>query len=357
MKIAYLLSHDITKDDGVTKKILGQTEEWKKQGHDIEIYCFLSNQGISILDTAKMYEFKSALGLRLKIQKKLLDDLNNFNPDIVYFRYDTWSRTLSIILNKYRVVTELNTYDLGEFWLLFKQDRTIKSFLRYLSYKFLRSKVLSRVYGIVAVTKEISEHSSNLKFNKPSIYIPNGINLEKYTTIKTVKDIDTRVGLFFIGTPNQPWHGVDIIEKISKMLPQYDFHIVGIEGESKNNLFWHGYLQKNEYLEILKKSHICIGTLALYRNDMQEACPLKVREYLAYGYPVILGYKDTALINKNLPDWVLEIDSQIMLDYGRIENFVENNKKIVVEHTEIDFIDTAVLEKERINFFERVMNR
>jgi len=355
VKIAYLISHDINTNDGVTKKILGQTSEWKNQGHKVEIYCFVSKKGNSILTKTKQYEFKGAIRLRLSLNRGLLNDLNNFNPDIVYFRYDTWSRTLSKILNKYKVIAELNSYDLEEFWLLFKQDRTIKSFLRYLAYKFLRSVVLSRVSGIIGVTKEISKHLSNIKFNKPTIYIPNGIDLKKYSTIKNLNNLSSRIGLFFIGTPNQPWHGVDIIERISRELPQYDFHIVGVEGESSNNLFWHGYLQRDKYLKILEKTHLCIGSLALHRINMQEACPLKVREYLAYGYPIIIGYQDTSFIELELPSFIKYIDTNLEIDIESINTFIDKNINIIIEHDEINFLSTQPLEEKRLRFFNSII--
>ena len=355
MKIAYLANHDIHRNDGVTKKILGQTTEWKNKGHEVNIYCFVSIKGNSILTEAKQYEFQGALRLRFTLHRNLLNDLNIFNPDIVYFRYNTWSRTLHKILNKYKAITELNTYDLGEFFYLFKKHRTIKSFLRYLGYNLLRSIVLSRVSGIIGVTKEIIKHPSNVQFNKPTICIPNGIDFNKYTTIKDVNNVFPRIGLFFIGTPNQPWHGVDIIEKISRELPQFDFHIVGIEGKSNNNLFWHGYLEKDEYLKILNKTHLCIGSLALHRINMQEACPLKVREYLAYGYPIIIGYNDTSFIGKELPGWINCMDTSAKVDIENIEKFINKNITTIVKHDEIDFLSNKYLEKERLKFFNSLI--
>lgn len=354
MKIAYLLSHDITKNDGITKKILGQISEWEKQGNEIEIYCFVPNKGESILSDAKQFVFKNAFTLRLKLNKKLLEDIENFKPDILYFRYDTWSRSLSKLLKKYKVIVELNTFDLGEFWLLLKEQKTIKSLFRYLAYRFLRGRVLSKVAGIVAVTKEIAEHSSNAKYNKPTIYIPNGIDLENYKTIKSLNNQAKRIGLFFIGTPNQPWHGVDIIEEMAKLMPEFDFHIVGMSGVSTENLFWHGYLQKEQYTEILKMCHFCIGSLALYRNGMQEACPLKVREYLAYGYPTIIGYLDTAFLHLDAPDWIQTIDTTKELDIDSINSFIIKNSNIVVGHNElVNVVATKILEEKRMKFFRR----
>ncbi len=352
MKIAYLINHDITTNDGITKKILGQKEAWEKLGNEVKIYCTLPKEGNSILE-AKQYVSTTPFKLRFQLQEELLFDLNEFSPDIVYFRYNTWSRTLSKILDKYKVITELNTYDLGEFWIMFKTEKTLKSLIRYLGYKLLRAKVLNRVAGIIGVTKEIAYHPSNLKYNKPTIAIPNGINLDKFETLKKNSMNNSRIGLFFIGSPGALWHGVDIIEEMAKKLPEYDFHIVGMDGVASSNLFWHGYLQKSEYIEILRKCHICIGSLALHRNGMKEACTLKVREYLAYGYPIVIGYKDSAFIDKEEPSWVHTIDTQKEIDYEKIKEFVDKNHEVIVANNEIEYIDTKNLEQERVDFFQR----
>ena len=350
MKIAYIINHDITTNDGITKKIFGQKKEWEKLGNDVQIYCTLPKQGDSILE-AKQYISTTPFKLRFQLQEKLLSDLNAFSPDIVYFRYNTWSRTLSKILDSYKVITELNTYDLGEFWSMFKVEKTLKSFVRYLGYKLLRDKVLSRVSGIVGVTKEIAYHPSNSKYNKPTTFIPNGINLNAFKTLKK-NTIDTsRIGLFFIGSPGALWHGVDIIKEMTEKLSEYDFHIVGMHGQNSSNLFWHGYLQKDEYIEVLKKCHICIGSLALYRNEMQEACTLKVREYLAYGYPIILGYEDSAFLDQEKPAWMHLIDARKEINYEKIKEFILKNTQVVIDHDEIDYISTKNLEVRRVDFF------
>lgn len=353
MKIAYIISHDITKNDGVTKKIDGQIKEWKKLGHNVRVFCFLKKIGNSILNDVVQFEYCNAMLYRLKLHKEFLSELYIFNPDLIYFRYDTWNRTLNKIFKKYKVVTEINTYDLAEFKLLWVQQKTLKALFRYLAYKYLRKIVLSKVTGIITVTKELADHPDIKCFNKPTVFVPNGINLDEYPTIKS-PNTSNRIGLFFIGTPNQPWHGVDIIVKLSKLLPEYDFHIVGIEGENTYNLFWHGYLQKKDYLEILKKCHICIGTLAIYRNDMEEACPLKVREYLAYGYPVIIGYKDTAFLDKQLPLWIKVIDPR-NIDIEEVKDFIEKNKDYIILKKEISsLISVSILEKNRLNFLSNI---
>lgn len=353
MKIAYLINHDISKNDGVTKKILNQTNEWKNLGNEVVVFCNTSNYGKSILN-AKQYEFRNFIKDRLFINKELLNDLDDFNPSLIYFRYDTWSASIQKISKKYTVITELNTNDLGEYFLLFKKEKNVKSLFRFLAYFLFRHRVFSNVKGIVSVTEEILNLPSVAKFKKKGMVIPNAIDLRTYKVIKTNKEQD-RIGLFFIGTPNQPWHGIDIIEKLSNKLPEFDFHVVGIKKKSENNLFYHGFLQKNDYLKILKKCNICIGSLALFRNNMVEACPLKVREYLAYGYPIIIGYNDTAFLkNKTLPKWLLQINpNKIQIDL--IKNFILQNKDTIIKDKEIDFISSTILEHKRVEFFRQFL--
>lgn len=354
MKIAYILYHDIATNSGVTKKIKDQVEQWRKNGHEVQIYAIIPREGSSILE-ARQYLVTSPWKDRIFKNCDILHDLENFNPDIVYYRYDIWTRTLSKILHKYNVITEFNTLDVHEFLLLFKERRTIRSLLIYLAYRLLRGLILKNVKGIVAVTKEIADDFSVAKYQKKTAYIPNGINLNEYQTIKNPEYSQSRIGLFFMGTPNQPWHGVDIIEKLAMYLPQYDFHIAGMYKERLvPNLYWHGYLQKDDYIKILKQCHICVGTLALYRNNLTEACPIKVREYLAYGYPTIIGYNDTSFLNSN-PDFLFYLKPSLD-NIDEMVNFIEKNKKRVVLHDEIKTISTEYTEKQRLLFFEAIIN-
>jgi len=346
MKIAYLINHDISKNDGVTKKILSQTDEWKRQEHKVEVFCTTPSLGDSIL-SAKQYLFTSYIKSRLKVNDELLADIKQYDPSIIYFRYDTWNKTLSILMKNYTVITELNTNDLDEYWLLMKQAKSLKSILRYFSYLFLRSKILSNVSGIVSVTQEIMKLPSIKRFNKPSVYIPNSIDILQYETKK--EKAEGRIGLFFIGTPGQPWQGTDIIELLASKLPEFDFHVVGESGLSNRNLYYHGYLEKDKYMLILKKCHICIGTLALFRKKMSEACPLKVREYLSYGFPTMVGYDETAFLGQDIPSWFKKIDINNM---NEIREFVLENRDVIISHEDVaKYVGSEMIEKKRLKFF------
>lgn len=360
MKIAYLIRHDITLNDGVTKKILGQISEWENNGNEVQVYAYVPKIGDSILP-AKQFVMDGAIKSRLNADQKFLEDITLYDPDMIYLRYDTWSRTVGILQSYYPVIAELNTLDLSEFYSLIKLERSLKSILRYFAYKLFRGLVLRKVSGIVSVTNEIMNDVSNKKYHKPSIAIPNGIDLNIYKTLKKPAESNNRTGLFFIGTPGQPWHGVDYIEQIASKMKNLDFHIVGFEGDNTDNVFYYGYLTTEKYKAVLEKCSICIGTLGLHRKNMFEACPLKVREYLAYGYPVILGYQDTAFINSgSLPSFIYTLDTTKEISVENIINlqqFINKNANAIVMPSDILFIDTKFIENTRVGFFKDVIGK
>ena len=133
-------------------------------------------------------------------------------------------------------------------------------------------------------------------------------------------------------------------------MPGYDFHIVGVTEQSHNNVFYHGYLQQSEYLQVLSKCQICIGSLALFRNNMEEACPLKVREYLAYGFPIILGYEDTAFEDYKTYTWLHRIYKEI--NYADLYSFINDNIDFVVPRSDLSSISVEYNERKRLQFIQ-----
>lgn len=226
----------------------------------------------------------------------------------------------------------------------------------------MRRYLFKNFVGLVAVTHEIGSSNNVKSYKLPTKIIPNGVTLDKDLVIKRNSGASKQPQLFFIATPNQPWHGVDFILEIAKKIPEYVFHIVGIDDlGGPNNVIWHGYLDKEEYLEILRDCDLCIGSLALFRNNMKEACPLKVREYLSCGFPAIVGYDDTAFINEKTPEFILKIDLE---KFGvtaeiieQIRDFTIRIRNKTVLSSELGAINLFSLEKNRIRFMMEITSR
>jgi glycosyltransferase involved in cell wall biosynthesis len=354
MKIAYILSHDISTNDGVVRKIIDQTNAWGDLGVDVEVFAITPNANVennSILK-CKAYDFQGAIQSRLKVNYQLIEDVKNFNPDFIYFRYDLWSRNIEILSRMYPIVIEANTNDYKEVKLQIKSNFGFKSLLRLAAKLLSHKRLLKLATGVVSVTQEIYEDSGYTDYIKSHAVVPNGISLNNYIAYKKTFSGD-RPALFFIGSPNQAWHGVDKIEVMAKKLPEFDFHIVGLNGESTKNCFYYGYLNKEKYQPLINKCCVALGTLALERKGLKEACPLKVREYLMNGLPIIIGYEDPALANN--PGWGLVINELDEQTVSKIRTFVFEHINFHVPLDELDVIDTQVLEKERVDYFMTVM--
>ncbi|TMP47580.1 glycosyltransferase family 4 protein [Pseudoalteromonas sp. S1688] len=355
-KIAYFLSYDLSKEDGVAKKVRNQIAQWRAIGKDVRVYC-IGKKPLSHSENEFYYDVSNNIVKRLVKNKKLITDIISFAPDMIYFRYESWSHTFDYLSRKFLVISEVNSLDLTESLLIYKKSKSVKSLIVYLLYYFLRGRVLSRSFALVSVTRELMNHNDFAPYfsDERKCYIPNGVDLNNYNVLKSNK-AGEKISLFFIGSPNQQWHGVEYIEKLALSLPEYDFHIVGINNENKENLFFYGFLSKAEYQKILSRCHICIGTLALFKNAMEEACPLKVREYLLHGFPVILGYQDTAFIDyESLPSWLLHVDVRSLgfPDQEQINNFIIKNIHTVVQDSELTELANDYLETKRIDFFDK----
>jgi hypothetical protein len=89
---------------------------------------------------------------------------------------------------------------------------------------------------------------------------------------------------------------------------------------------------------------------------MNEACPLKVREYLAYGLPIIIGYSDTDFLER--PDFILTLpnhENNVNESLSEIEKFVLKWKGKRVPRDMITHIDICEKEKQRLSFFQSVI--
>lgn len=161
--------------------------------------------------------------------------------------------------------------------------------------------------GIVGVTKEIAVYENEERgLNKPIFLYPNGIEVDKISLAKDNR-VENEYHIIFICSYFSEWHGLDILLKAignDDSNERYFIHLVGnlildqklnIEkNKNKEKIIVHGVLNQQQYLDIASKCDVGLGSLALYRKNLNEASTLKVREMLAMGLPVFSGHKDVA---------------------------------------------------------------
>ena len=166
--------------------------------------------------------------------------------------------------------------------------------------------------GILGVTKEIAKYEKDLVGDdKPFHVYPNGINLNTVDIADDLR-INDSVEIVFICGSFSPWHGLDRLlsaadaYEAKEGAPSINIHLIGRvpedllneikNTEKRSKLFnVHGPLVGSEYKDLISKSDVGIGSLAMDRQNLKEGATLKVRELLAMGIPVYSGHTDTAL--------------------------------------------------------------
>ena len=355
MKIAYLIDYDLTQTSGVVQKILQQSKQWLELGNSV---YFISSKTLTIYDEnrniiVQLNPLNREFG-RLSTALKLLYSsyflgklLEKIEFDVLYMRYRLYMPFVAKELKKYKVVMEINSDDTLEYKLHSK--------LTHWYNKLTRAYILSSVDGFVCVSEELTKRFTYL--NKPIETIANGIDTSEYSFYQHTNQVPTFV---FIGTPNQTWHGLDKIIKMAEYFTEYQFYIIGTSGENTDNIKYFGYLGKAEATQLIQRSDIGIGTLSLYKKGLTEASPLKTRQYLACGVPIIYAYKDTDLRGDEV--FALELNnSEDNIDYAKIKEFVCKvfSNTLVKEQARKfaqNTLDYSLKEKRRINFFQRIID-
>jgi glycosyltransferase involved in cell wall biosynthesis len=179
------------------------------------------------------------------------------------------------LLLDHPLVVEVNTDDRAEY--------VLASRIRASYNRLTRRLILGRARALVFVTRELSESPSFRGFRAKHVVITNGIDLAEYPSLPAPMNDVPR--LAFIGSPGQAWQGFDKVVRLARSRPAWQFEVVGSDDHwaSPANVTWHGPLSREGVIDVLARCDVGIGTLALHRKGLDEASPLKVREYLAVG--------------------------------------------------------------------------
>ncbi len=356
LKIAYVCYWNLLSKDGVAEKIDAQVARWESAGHTVDVFCL--SRGPARQDPARRDWIRfpfATLSERVRATKSLVETVRGAAPDFVYLRYDLFVPPPVSLLRRHSSAVEVNSDDRREVRL-----RRERAGLSTLYNELNRRALLSSVDGIVCVTNELAESPLFTSFGKPTVVIANGVDLDRIAPVPPARNARPRI--VFLGSRRQAWHGMDKIVWLAGALPDADFEIVGYEPEDMPpglplNVRVHGILARADYEPLLGSSDLAIGTLALHRKQMTEACPLKVREYLAYGLPVVVAYEDTDFIGED--DWFMlrlpNTETNVRDSVAEIRSFLDGirGKRVPRDAVE-DRIGSHAKEKLRLEFFHQL---
>jgi hypothetical protein len=321
LKIAYVVGGNLSSTSGVTKKILAAALEWAGLGHSVVIVAYGESRVISKVAEFVALDPKQRIGNKVSFAFSLFQQygflrssLEEIQPDIVYGRYPF---PLWFPEKAYGCccpfVLEINTDDFVEYGLSSK----FKGFLN----RAFRSLTIKAASGLVFVTEELQDSRSFSFFKGPVVTIGNPC-LPPFIATKAPENHKLTFG--FAGSPGQSWHGIDKIFELARRLKFAHFEIVGLDhdcvshasSQAPANVEFLGRLKGNELDRKLEGWDVGICSLALHRNQMKDACPLKSRLYMSRGLPMVYAYNDPDLDGSEV--FALKISNS---DHNIIENW------------------------------------
>ena len=352
MRIAYFLDWPEVDNSGVYKKVKDQVRNWGILKHEVQVFVVTAEDVAEAwkrdFPNANVSSYTNKLG-RFIAKFSALRKAKKWNPDSLYIRdifpFPGFARLIKDAVS----IIEVNSDWLGEL----AQASKIKFYL----FRILRQGHYKNASGMVYVSHELFMKNADLHNSPPSIVIGNGIDLERIP-IARIKGVP-EIRFLFLGTAGHAWHGIDQILEYASDSPHYYFEMVGIDksdySSASQNVNFYGKILDSDYWKIAADCTVAIGTLGLHRKNMLETSPLKTREYLALGLPVIMRYVDTDFM-EGAP-FILQLpagESPLRSYSDRIDDFIQTWKNDIVAREDIDLLSSKIKEEIRINFMMNI---
>lgn len=360
MRIAYVSLHwPRTLISGVGKKIIRQINAWTTAGHEVKFFMHsIRRESDAPLIPGEVFYYPESGRLagewnRVIAARNLLNAVKSYRPDIIYLRYGMYVYPIHHLAKIAPLVEEITTNDLVQHEGL--------GIIHSLYNRLTRGIILRRTSGFVCLSNELANASFNAVFQKPTRVIGDGIDLDNIQPLPAPNNIQAQVT--FMGSPGSLWQGVDKLVFLARAFPEMGIHVIGydhIDGVSSlpDNMRLYGYLNTQEYIKVLAGMDCAIGSLGLHRIQLNESSPLKTRECLALGLPMVLSYKDTDLDDLEC-DFLLKIpnaEDNIQTHAQAIYDFAYRMRGRRVERKQIVRLDQTRKESERIAFFKELLN-
>ena len=362
MRIAYVSLHwPRTRNTGVGKKIQSQITAWRSRGPEARLFMHTSNQEpasdlieAEVISYEARGKFQTEIN-RIRAAQALVGAVEGYHPDIIYLRYGIYVYPAHRLMKIAPVIEEINTNDLTQHADL--------GGVYSLYNRLTRGIFLRLVHGLVTVSRELAASSAFVPYRKPTSVIANGIDLDIVLPLPAPANQIPR--LVFIGSPGYLWHGIDKLVHFARCYPDRQLDIVGYDKLPEfeplpSNLKLHGYLSSAAYQKVLAGADAAISSLALHRIQLEEASPLKSRECLALGLPLVLAYQDTDLGDAS-HDFLLRIpnkEDNIQTHGEAIHEFAQRMRGRRADRAILErCISSAHKEEQRLEFFNEILQK
>jgi len=166
--------------------------------------------------------------------------------------------------------------------------------LRALAEERQAPRLLARLAGSIAVTEEIRASLAARARLRRSAVIANGIDIGAVPASGFRRWDGGPLELVWACGRFSPWHGLDrLAAGLRGAVPPMTVHLLGEAPPGLGPAFVaHGPLAGAAMEAVYARAHLAVGSLALHRAGLSQACPLKEREYLARGLPFLTAHGD-----------------------------------------------------------------
>ncbi|WP_431064166.1 hypothetical protein [Methylotuvimicrobium sp.] len=171
--------------------------------------------------------------------------------------------------------------------------------------KIIGNIILKQTAAIITVTAEIYDYEIKRCGFKPKYIYPNGIDSRLIGLTGDKRGCEPE--FIFVSSYFANWHGLDLFLDILEVddspcllhlvgqISPADLNRIKTTDSLSQRIMMHGKLDAVEINKLMASCDLGLSSFALFRNNMREACTLKVREYLAAGLAVFSGHKDSGL--------------------------------------------------------------
>jgi hypothetical protein len=339
---------------GITQKTLSIAQSLLDKKCQVKIVSFAPENSINERPTSGIDFVYFSPNNKWQMIDQWLDQ-NISKGELIWFRYPFANSNFLNITKKWgaQMVLEHNTFETEEALITQKKTwrnltfRLSKSYIKFTWDTWIKKQtdehrwgplVMQSVLGGICVTHEISDYEKSRHPTYKTFVLPNCIDDLDWPDLpqKPHRMSSRQKWVMVIGNLSE-WHGIGrLLQILHQKIPdhihlQIDF--IGIENldvfspssHSKIEINILGKMKSDDLKKKLLEYDLAIGSLALHKISIQEACPLKVREYWRCGLPVILAYHDSACIeNKALLNYNFQIpNDNSPLPFTAITEFLE----------------------------------
>ena len=333
MKILFISLYDITASHvkGIRKKIESQVKYFNKNCENVD-WIYRNCDGNIMCNNNKLYsgsrankELLSITSDFIKLKKKI--DVKKY--DVIYIRYIIGSLGLLEFVkhanrNNVKVLLEIPTYPYID-----EIHRDIQGKIKIAIDNYITNRLKRYIYRIISTNKD------NEIFGINTIQIDNGVDLEIVKCINK-KENKNKEYLNAIAVASIcKWHGYDrFINSMKKYKEKNElkvtFYLVGdgrkedieylknlvISNDLSEFVIFTGTKEGEELDKLYEKMDFAVSSLALFRAGGGHN-PIKTKEYIAKGLPVVTGYEDS-LVPSTL-EYIYKVDeNESIFDLGNI---------------------------------------